>query len=138
MKILVCGLPGSGKTTLADRLAKDLYYTRLNADQVRSELNDWDFSEEGRKRQARRLRDITNRIPRSITDFVCPTKETRKIFKADYVIWMDTIDKSEYDDTNKMFERLRENEYDLQITNWENYEFILSAFRSYISRTDAV
>ena len=43
------GLPGAGKTTLADALAKKIKAKRLNADEVRTEANDWDFSEEGRK-----------------------------------------------------------------------------------------
>ena len=56
--ILIMGLPGSGKTTLANELAPMLKAKRLNADEVRKEANDWDFSEEGRKRQAKRMADF--------------------------------------------------------------------------------
>ena len=60
--ILIMGLPGSGKTTLAEELAPLLNAKRLNADEVRKEANDWDFSEEGRKRQARRMADFALRL----------------------------------------------------------------------------
>ena len=48
--ILVMGLPGAGKTTLANEMAPLLNARRLNADEVRKAANDWDFSEEGRVR----------------------------------------------------------------------------------------
>ena len=60
--ILVMGLPGAGKTTLAEELAPKLNAKRLNADEVRKEANDWDFSEEGRKRQAKRMADFALKL----------------------------------------------------------------------------
>ena len=60
--ILIMGLPGAGKTTLAEELAPKLNAKRLNADEVRKEANDWDFSEEGRKRQAKRMADFALKL----------------------------------------------------------------------------
>ena len=105
--ILIMGLPGSGKTTLANELAPMLNAERLNADEVRKEANDWDFSEEGRKRQAKRMADFAKKIKDKknyvVADFICPTPESRSLFPADYIIWVDTIKKGRFDDTNKMF-----------------------------------
>ena len=105
--ILIMGLPGSGKTTLANELAPMLKAKRLNADEVRKEANDWDFSEEGRKRQAKRMANFAIKLKDEgnyvVADFVCPTREARKLFGADYTIWMDTIEKGRFDDTNQMF-----------------------------------
>ena len=105
--ILIMGLPGSGKTTLANELAPMLNAERLNADEVRKEANDWDFSEEGRKRQAKRMADFAKKIKDKknyvVADFICPTPEARSLFPADYIIWVDTIKKGRFDDTNKMF-----------------------------------
>ena len=105
--ILIMGLPGSGKTTLANELAPMLNAERLNADEVRKEANDWDFSEEGRKRQAERMADFAKKIKDKknyvVADFICPTPEARSLFPADYIIWVDTIKKGRFDDTNKMF-----------------------------------
>jgi len=105
--ILVMGLPGAGKTTLANELAPKLNAKRLNADEVRKVANDWDFSEEGRTRQAKRmakaalkLRDEANYV---IADFIAPTPQARNLFPADYIIWVDTIKEGRFDDTNKMF-----------------------------------
>ena len=101
------GLPGSGKTTLANELAPMLNAERLNADEVRKEANDWDFSEEGRKRQANRMANFAKKIKDKknyvVADFICPTPEARSLFPADYIIWVDTIKKGRFDDTNKMF-----------------------------------
>ena len=105
--ILIMGLPGSGKTTLASELVPLLKAKWLNADEVRKEANDWDFSAEGRTRQAKRMwtkaqqyKDQGNHV---VADFICPTPEARALFPADYVIWMDTIKEGRFDDTNKMF-----------------------------------
>ena len=101
------GLPGSGKTTLANELATLLEAKRLNADEVRKEANDWDFSEEGRKRQSKRMADFALKLKKEgnnvIADFICPTPEARALFPSDYVIWVDTIKEGRFDDTNKMF-----------------------------------
>ena len=105
--VLIMGLPGSGKTTLAKELVPLLDAKWLNADKVRTEYNDWDFSPEGRVRQANRMRDLANKLKKEgnyvVADFVCPTREARKLFGADYTIWMDTIEKGRFDDTNQMF-----------------------------------
>jgi adenylylsulfate kinase len=105
--ILIMGLPGSGKTTLANELAPMINAKRLNADEVRKEANDWDFSVEGRKRQAKRMADFATKLKEEgnyvVADFICPTPEARSLFPADYVIWIDTIKEGRFDDTNKMF-----------------------------------
>ena len=116
--ILVMGLPGAGKTTLADELAPKLNAKRLNADEVRKAANDWDFSEEGRKRQAKRMADFALELKNQgnyvVADFICPTPEARKLFPADFVIWVDTIKEGRFDDTNKMF--VKPTKYDFHVT----------------------
>ena len=105
--ILIMGLPGAGKTTLANELAKLVECKRLNADEVRKAADDWDFSEEGRKRQAKRMSDEAIKIKKEgdnvIADFICPTPEARELFPADYIIWVDTIKEGRFEDTNQMF-----------------------------------
>jgi adenylylsulfate kinase len=119
MKILIMGLPGSGKTTLAQMMAPRLNAVWLNADEVRKEANDWDFSEDGRRRQSLRMRSLAegavgnNRTV--VADFVCPTKKTREHFGADYTVWMDTIKEGRFEDTNKMFEE--PTEYNTRVTS---------------------
>ena len=106
MKVVLMGLPGSGKTTLAKELVPLLNAKWLNTDKVRTEYNDWDFHE-GRVRQANRMRDLAKKLRNDgnyvVADFVCPTKEARRLFGADFTIWMDTIEKGRFDDTNQMF-----------------------------------
>ena len=115
------GLPGSGKTTLADILARLLNAKRLNADVIREQYNDWDFSDEGRKRQANRMKklakDITEKNMKVVVDFVCPTEKTREDFNADYTIWMDTIKEGRFDDTNKMF--VPPKKYDFKVSHMD-------------------
>jgi len=123
--ILIMGLPGSGKTTLASELVPLLKAKWLNADEVRKEANDWDFSPEGRTRQAKRMwtkaLEYKNQGNHVVADFVCPTPAARALFPADYIIWVDTIKEGRFDDTNKMF--VKPEKYDFHVTtqdakNW--------------------
>ena len=113
------GLPGVGKTTLALKLAKLLKSKLLNADEIRKAANDWDFSEEGRTRQAKRMANEALKLKSEgnnvIADFICPTPEARKLFPADYVVWVDTIQKGRFDDTNQMF--VKPEKYDFHVTS---------------------
>jgi adenylylsulfate kinase len=123
--ILIMGLPGSGKTTLANELAPLLNAKRLNADEVRKEANDWDFSEEGRKRQSKRMADFALKLKEDgeyvVADFICPTPAARSLFPAEYVVWVDTIKEGRFEDTNKMF--IKPDKFDFHVTtqdakNW--------------------
>jgi len=132
IKILIMGLPGSGKTTFAEKLKSYLetnFFSQtfeissqkaevkwLNADEVRQKYNDWDFSHEGRVRQSVRMRELADSLLCDfvIADFVAPLPEMRHNFKADWVIWMDTIEKGRFEDTNKMF--TPPDVYDFRIT----------------------
>ena len=112
------GLPGAGKTTLAETLAPMINAKRLNADEVRKAANDWDFSPEGRTRQAKRMADFALKLKSEgnyvVADFICPTPEARKLFPADYVVWVDTIRKGRFEDTNQMF--VKPEKYDYHVT----------------------
>jgi len=116
--ILIMGLPGSGKTTLADELASMIEVKRLNADEVRKEANDWDFSEAGRTRQAKRMANLAKKLKDEgnyvIADFICPTVEARKLFPADYIVWVNTIKEGRFEDTNRMF--VKPEKFDYQVT----------------------
>ena len=118
MKILIMGLPGSGKTTLASKLVSLINAKWLNADEVRKEFDDWDFSEEARKRQARRMADLAEKYSKTnkhvVADFICPTPEARKIFNPDYIVWVNTITKGRFEDTNEMF--VKPEKYNFKVT----------------------
>ena len=117
--ILIMGLPGAGKTTLAETLAPMVNAKRLNADEVRKAANDWDFSPEGRTRQAKRMAEFALKLKNEgnyvVADFICPTPEARKLFPADYVIWVDTIKEGRFEDTNQMF--IKPEKYDFHVTS---------------------
>ena len=115
------GLPGSGKTTLASNLVPLLNSKWLNADEVRKEANDWDFSAEGRTRQATRMWNKALEFKKQgnnvVSDFVCPTPAARALFPADFIIWMDTIKEGRFDDTNKMF--VKPEKFDFKVTSMD-------------------
>ena len=123
--ILVMGLPGAGKTTLANEMAPLLNAKRLNADEVRKAANDWDFSEEGRARQAKRMAEAALKLKAEdryvIADFIAPTPEARGLFAADFTVWVDTIKEGRFEDTNQMF--VNPKNFDFHVTtqdakNW--------------------
>jgi len=127
MKILICGLPGSGKTWLAKRLHErfkgSMWY---NADVIRETFNDWDFSPEGRLRQATRMKTLADADCKHgkivICDFVAPTEEIRSLFNADKTIWMNTIQEGRFEDTNKVF--IAPTKYDIVIDKFLSDEEI--------------
>lgn len=119
------GLPGSGKTTLASKLFPLIDAKWINADKVRKSANDWDFSNEGRKRQAIRMADLAKKYKDEgynvVADFVCPTPEARNLFDADYIIWVDTITKGRFEDTNAMFVKPQKYDYHVTTKDAENW-----------------
>ena len=132
-RILIMGLPGSGKTTLARELfnlLKESDVVLYNADEVRKMHNDWDFSVEGRMRQAKRMRDLADQSTADfvIVDFVCPLEMMREVYDPDWTIWLDTIDRSRYEDTNTLFKKPSHFEYDFRISemNAKKYASIIA------------
>lgn len=105
------GQAGSGKTTFAEKVVSEIQergwdVAWLNADDVRKEYDDWDFSLKGRLRAATRMRTIAEQLDREVVvvDMICPTKQTRELVNPDFVVFMDTIKEGRFEDTNKMFE----------------------------------
>ena len=97
-KILIMGLPDSGKTTLAKLLAPMFNAVLLNEDEIRKEANDFDYSEIGRSIQTNRMKRLADEAIQNnrnvVADFECSTEHTREDLNADYIIWMDTIKES--------------------------------------------
>jgi GTPase SAR1 family protein len=125
MKILVMGLPGSGKTTLSEVLAKKLSAAYFNADAVRAMFGDWNFDTKARERQASRMAKLANQALSEgasfvVADFVCPTQNTRTLFNADYTVFMNTIESGRFEDTNRVF--TWPYTADFMITEWGNVE----------------
>src|SRR6185503_10200379 len=107
-KILIMGLPGAGKTTLAQSLAPLLNAVIFNADEVRANINrDLGFALADRIEHARRMGWMCDRVVEAggtaIADFICPTPETRAAFGPDFVVWVDRIAEGRFADTNRMF-----------------------------------
>jgi adenylylsulfate kinase len=123
-RILIMGLPGAGKTYLAQYVLERLQNAGksvgwVNADDVRKKFDDWDFSIEGRIRQSKRMRTLADSMETDyvICDFICPLQQMRDNFAADYTVWVDTITEGRFEDTNKLFEP--PTTYDFRITTQE-------------------
>jgi adenylylsulfate kinase len=142
MKILIMGLPGSGKSTLAKPFAELIGGVWINADQIRERYNDWDFSPEGRIRQSQRMRHLSDGIELAdkiaVADFVCPTEELRKIFNADYTIWMDTINEGRFADTNSIFETPTHVDYHVKEWFQDTHAELVKVVTNYIVRNKRV
>ena len=138
MKILIFGLPGSGKSTLAEPFAKLIGGVWINADKVREKYNDWDFSIEGRIRQANRMKHLADGVVLAgkvaVADFVCPTNESRKVFGPDFTVWMDTIAEGRFENTNRIFEKPSECNY--HVAKWfdNTHEQLVEVVKGYMKR----
>jgi len=125
MKILVFGLPGSGKTTFAKQLTAETDMPHFNADEIRAMFKDWDFSQTGRIRQVTRMIDLCKIANKTcIVDFICPYNLYRKDY--DITVWMNTIESGRFEDTNNIFEKPEQVDY--EITNF-NYVHIIKKIR---------
>lgn len=138
MKVLILGLPGSGKTTLAKPFAELIGGVHINADKIREHYNDWDFTAVGRMRQAQRMKHLADGVVMAgkiaVADFVCPTEEARQTFDADFTIWMDTIEKGRFEDTNKMFQP--PTNYNYHVSEWfdDTHKQLLDVVKKYMER----
>jgi adenylylsulfate kinase len=142
MKILIFGLPGSGKSTLAEPFAELIGGIWINADKVRGHYDDWDFSPEGRMRQAQRMKHLADGVVLAgriaVADFVCPTEAARAEFAPDYTVWMDTISEGRFEDTNKMFEQPPQCNY--HVAKWfdNTHEQLVQVVKAYMERNKDV
>ena len=122
--LILIDLQADWSEKLFDEVLKNHPAEWVNAGELRKETNDWDFSSEGRMRQATRMRAIADTGCAAefimICDFVCPTQELRAVFDADLCIWMNTITESQYADTNEIFEQPTIDEYDIEITEFDS------------------
>lgn len=140
MKILIFGLPGSGKSTLAEPLAKLLGGVWINADAVRTTYDDWDFSVQGRIRQAQRMRHLADGVVLAgkiaVADFVCPLEDSRKEFDPDFTVWMDTIKQGRYDDTNMLFKKPKNVDY--HVAEWfdDTHAQLLPVVQTWMERNN--
>ena len=136
------GLPGSGKTTLAKPFAELIGGIWINADQIRERYNDWDFSIEGRIRQAQRMKHLADGIEMSgkiaVADFVCPTEKARQEFGADYTVWMDTIKEGRFADTNILFEPPLNVDYHVKDWFKDTHAELMKVITNYIARNKSV
>ncbi len=129
-KILVMGLPGAGKTYLSKILCNKLNAKWINADITRRKFNDWDFSKDGRRRQSKRMRELAENYNKQgfdvVADFVCPTNETRKNFGANFIVYMNTIKKSRFSDTNLMFQKPKKFDFEVKEKKAELYALLIA------------
>jgi len=138
MKVLIFGLPGSGKSTLAKPFADLIGGVHINADEVRTKYDDWDFTPEGRIRQAQRMKHIADGVVMAgkvaVADFVCSTENARSEFNPNYTVWMDTIEKGMYEDTNAMFEKPEKVDY--HVAKWfdDTHAQLLPVVKSWMEK----
>ena len=143
MKILIFGLSGSGKTTLAKPFAELINGVHINADDIRTKHDDWDFSIKGRHRQSLRMGHIADGVVMAgkiaVLDFICPTAVTRDWVNADYSIWMDTIKESKYKDTDVIFQKPDLKEINYHVNEWfdDTHTQLVDIIKTYMERNNA-